>query len=144
MHPYLDRLGIRPEVQAFFAPYHQNLVFKYGEDCEKCTGTAHKIPQTQEVWMAGEQSLATDIFICGSAMDAISFLHLHYHLLNYPEQLLFVSLGARPSKAQLNRFETLRCHLIFARDILGNVCDVKVACWLQNQAVRVELNSKNK
>jgi hypothetical protein len=145
MHPYLHRLGIRPEAQSFFKPYHQNLVFKYGSrDYENCSGAAHKIPQTDEVWMAGEPALATDIFICGSAMDAICFLHFHYHLFNYPEQLLFVSVGASPSKTQIQKIDVGRYHLLFSRDILGQICDIKVATWLRNQPGRIELGLKNK
>jgi hypothetical protein len=144
METYLDSLGIRPDVQAFFAPYHQNLVFNYGRDQEILTGGYHKIPQTEAIWVAGEQTLATDILICSSAMDAICFLNLNYHLFNRPEQLLFVSTGISPSRNQFKNFEASRYHLIFAHDLLGHVCDLKVAGWLRKQPVRIESMASSK
>jgi hypothetical protein len=49
MHPYLDRLGIRSEVQEFFAPFYDadeagNLCFKFSEGFEYYGMGFHKVP----------------------------------------------------------------------------------------------------
>ncbi|MFI5160504.1 MAG: hypothetical protein ACHQHN_04465 [Sphingobacteriales bacterium] len=124
MHPYLDRLGIREEAQAFFEPSHQNLQFSN--------------PSDSELWTAGEPTLATEIFICGSAMDAICYLHLNYHLFNRPEQLLFMSFKGTPSNKKPKSLYGARYHLLFANDLLGHVGDLKFACWLCNYRIWIE------
>jgi len=140
--PYLERLGIRPEVRSFFNPYLkqtcEGIIFNYGNAVEHVSDSFHRVPVTEEIWTAGEIGTASHVFICGSAMDAIAWLHLHSHA--YPDQnLLFVSLGASPSKIQIESFQRPRkqYHLVFSNDQLGAICDLKVASFLRRKPVKI-------
>ena len=94
MHPFLTKLGIRAEVQEFFAPYYAgdqsgNLVFPYGRQHETYGMAFHYVPTTENCWQAGSNNLAfiREAFICGSAMEAIAWLHIHF--LRSPRSITF-------------------------------------------------------
>jgi hypothetical protein len=111
---------------------HDELRFSYGDDFEHFGPGFHRIPVTENVWIAGVPELASDIFICGSAMDALSFGRVSPHYA-------FVALGALPAKSQLENLPDRRFHLLFPKDDLGAVCDLKVAAWLRKQAIKITL-----
>lgn len=111
---------------------HDELRFRYGDDFEHYGPGFHRIPVTENVWIAGVPELASDIFICGSAMDSIAFGRVSPHYA-------FVALGALPSKSQLETLPGRRFHLLFPKDDLGIVCDLKVAAWLHKQPLQITL-----
>jgi len=145
MHPYLQRLGVLPEVQSFFQPYwllgHNDLVFSYGNSSEHYGIAFHRIPITEELWIAGNQATARHVFICGSAMDAIAWLHYNLANINQTDNLLIVSLGASPCKTQINwineNLNNKQFHLIFGRDSLGSCCDLKIAAGLRKMPLTI-------
>lgn len=108
------------------------LRFSYGDDLEHYGPGFHRVPITENVWTAGFPELASDIFICGSAMDALCFGRVSPHYA-------FVALGALPAKSQLENLPQRRFHLLFPKDDLGIVCDLKVAAWLRKAPLEVTL-----
>ena len=152
MHPFLTRLGIRREVQEFFSPYYSgdssgDLVFHYGRYTETYGMAFHHIPSTENYWLAGtDLAFAREIFICGSAMEAIAWLHIHYRAYNQTGNLLFISTGTRPCSEHfrwLKRWiKGKRSSLLFCNDLLGRVCDLKTAAALRNQTAAVSLDNQ--
>lgn len=138
----LERLGIRPEARSFFAPYLTNtcesVIFKYGNSSEHTSEIFHRIPTTEETWTAGETAIAKHIFICGSAMDAVAWLHFHYFVYR-SDSLFFVAVGASPSKTQIESIRSTgkQYHLVFSNDPLGAICDLKVASWLRGTPLKI-------
>ena len=141
-NPFLERLGIRPEVQSFFKSSLniacESLIFKYGNSLEHAGPGFHRIPVTEELWTAGEFALARHIFICGSAMDAISWLHFHHHAY-HTQNFFFAAVGASPCK---NQIESLlrpgkQYHLVFSNDQLGAICDLKVASFIRKKPLKI-------
>jgi hypothetical protein len=153
MHPFLTRLGIRNEVQEFFAPYYSsdgtgNLLFPYGRYSEIYGMAFHHIPATENYWLAGSNlAFAREIIICGSAMEAVAWLHIHYRDYNQIDSLLFLSTGTRPCGEHFYRLKGKmngkRISLLFGNDLLGRVCDLKTAAALRNQPAAVSLDNKN-
>ncbi|HZY39756.1 MAG TPA: hypothetical protein VFE53_24040 [Mucilaginibacter sp.] len=150
MHPYLQRLGVLPEVQSFFQPFWfpglSDLVFNYGNTCEHYGIAFHRIPVTEELWIAGNQPTARHVFICGSAMDAIAWLHYHLANFNQTDNLLFVSVGASPCKTQImwinEHLNNKQFHLIFSRDSLGCCCDLKIAAGLRKMPLIISASGQ--
>jgi len=141
---YLERLGIRSEVRSFFEPYLNQtcgeIIFKYGHSAEHVNHDFHFIPTTEVLWTAGNFDLAGHIFICGSAMDALSFLHLHYHV--YHTHLFFAAVGTSPSPAQLEPLihPKKQYHLVFSKDELGAICDLKAASYIRKSPIKIIAN----
>ncbi len=139
--PLLVRLGVHPNVQTFFQPYLtetcEELYFKYGNSIEHASLNFHRVPLTEDVWTAGDFEISRHIFICGSAMDAISWLHLNYHA--YCDNLFFVAVGSSPSKIQFESYinQHKQYHLLFGNAALGAVCDLKVASFIRNQPLKI-------
>jgi len=153
MHPFLTKLGIRPEVQEFFSPYYSsdsdgNLVFPYGRYAETYGIAFHQVPATEFYWLAGSDlALAREILICGSAMEAVAWLHIHFRAYNSTDGLLFLSTGTRPCGEHFHwlkaKMKGKRISLLFGNDLLGRVCDLKTAAALRNQPAAVSLDNKN-
>ena len=153
MHPFLTKLGIRPEVQEFFAPCYSsdgtgNLVFPYGRSTETYGLAFHHVPATESYWLAGcDFAFAQEILICGSAMEAVAWLHIHYRAYNSTDSLLFLSTGTRPCGEQLyclkKGIKGKRIALLYGNDLLGRVCDLKTAAALRNQPAAVSLDKDN-
>jgi hypothetical protein len=137
MHPYLARLGVRSEVQAFFAPYYSDgscdLLFQLDNYREHFGFAFHRIPSGGDFWLAGELNLflVDRGFISNSAMDAIAFLHFFGHTLPNWENMLFIAIGLKPSEMQLrwirDKLAGKQVTLLFPADLPGNVTDLKVA-----------------
>ena len=137
MHPYLTRLVVRPEVQAFFEPYYSagsgDLLFQQGNYREHFGMAFHRIPSGGDFWLAGELNLSMveRVFISNSAMDAVAFLHFFGHSLADWENILFISTGIKPTAIQFcwirDKLAGKHLTLIFPADLPGNVTDLKVA-----------------
>jgi hypothetical protein len=148
MHPYLTKLGVRPEVQDFFHPYFTsdaagNLVFNYQDSIEHFGFAFHRVPLAEHFWIAGDTnfSMIRQVFICGTAMDAIAYLSLNFSAFNHIENLLFLATGVQPNNIQMrwiNQYlDGKMVSLIFSRDILGKLCDLKTATGIRRIPVAV-------
>jgi hypothetical protein len=148
MHPFLTRLGVRPDVQHFFKPFYNNdedgnLLFSYGSDTE-CYGLAfHRVPETDVLWIAGNRNFSQvrRVFICASAMEAIAYLSIKFSAFNRPDQMLFVAGGVRPGKEQVSwltrNLPGKLFTLVNGKDILGRVSDLKMAAGICHIPVAV-------
>lgn len=141
MHPYLMRLGVRPEVQEFFEPHfraHEDsgLVFNYGDALEHYGFAFHRVPFSDNHWMAGNTNfnMVSRVFLCSSAMEAIAFYHYHYASYPHFENLLFISLGITPNNNQFRwLYENLpgkQFRLVFGSGLLERAGDLKTAAAL--------------
>ncbi|HTD98513.1 MAG TPA: hypothetical protein VK668_04480 [Mucilaginibacter sp.] len=159
MTSYLERLGIHPKVQSFFKPYltitGETLIFNHGNAYEHVSADFHKIPITEEFWTAGELTLATDIFICGSAMDAIAWLNLNGHRYRQFQTLCFISTGNVPHSYHAETIQKYmpkkKLHFLFSKDSLGAICDLKFSSFIRNKPLKIsyeeqryEVNFENK
>lgn len=154
MHPYLMRLGVRPEVQEFFSAFYlseaDDLVFQQGYYLEHFGFAFHRVPAGGDVWLAGELNLAlvSQVFISATAMDALAFLHLHGHTLTHWNNLLFVAVGINLSNTQLRwiaeKLHGKKLTMLFPRDILGCIADLKVAAAYRRMPAAAFLAEKEK
>jgi len=139
MHPFLTKLGVAPAVQDFFEPYfitdiEGNLVFSYGDEAEHFGFAFHRVPP-KGFWLAGSSNSAMIrfVFICESAMEAISYFSLNYHSFRQIEQCLFIAGDPAfklPGKS---------CSLIFGKDILGKGRDLITAAKIRNMPLSLLL-----
>jgi hypothetical protein len=152
MHAYFTRLGIRPEVQRFFRPFHgvdetANLLFVYGEEAEHFGFAFHKVPVTDGFWLAGNLhfSQVRLVILSASALDAVSWLNKKGATFPQTENLLFVSLGAGVSDVQLlwmrKHLAGKQFRLLFGRDLLGRMADLKMAAAIKGWPVSVYLGA---
>ena len=143
MHPFLTKLGVAPVVQDYFAPYfitdiEGNLVFSYGDEAEHFGFAFHRVP-ANGFWQAGNSNLSMIryVFLCDSAMEAISFFSLNYHSFRQIDQCLFIAGNPAfklPGKS---------CSLIFGKDILGKVRDLVTAAKIRNMPLSVLLTEND-
>jgi hypothetical protein len=154
MHPYLIRLGVRPEVQEFFSPFYSSdsgdLLFKQGGYCEHYGFAFHRVPPGGDFWLAGELNLAlvNQVFISASAIDAIAFLHFHGYALTKWDNSLFVATGTNPSTTQLRwiseELKGKKLTMLFSKDMLGSIADLKVAAAYRRWPAAAFLAEKEK
>jgi len=148
MHPYLTRLGVRAEVQEFFASFYQadtngNLVFDYGGETEAYGFAFHRVPVSGGLWVAGQENsrLAGQVFICSSAMEALSFLAFRYTAYPDTSGLLFISIGPGLNDSHLqpvcSSLPEKKCTLLFGNDFVGKVTDLKIAAGIRKVPVAV-------
>lgn len=141
MHPYLTRLGISAEVQAFFSPFcpgaSTDLVFQHGSYREHFGLAFHRLSPGGDCWLAGETNFAwvNQVYIGSSAMDLIAFLQLYGQTMPDWSHLLFVATGITPSAGQLRwireNLSVKKLTLLFPNDLLGKITDLKVAAALR-------------
>jgi hypothetical protein len=154
MHPYLTRLGVPPEVQRFFQPFYHadpqgNLVFPYGNDTESFGFAFHRIPDTEMLWIAGNTNyqMVRKVFICASALEAIAYLTTKLPTFNSLDNLIFLSAGVRPNTDQIRwvgrNLSGKLFKLVFGKDILGRVCDLKMAAGISNMPVAIFISDDN-
>lgn len=150
MHPYFTRLGIRPEVQDFFRPFYRvdaigNLLFTYGDETEHFGFAFHKVPVTDGFWLAGnlQFSQVRLVILSASALDAVSWLNKKAAAFPQTGNLLFVSLGAGVSEAALlwirKHLAGKQFRLLFGRDLLGRMADLKLAAGIRGWPLSVYL-----
>lgn len=155
MHPYLTRLGIRPEVQRYFRPFFRadefgNLIFPYGDDREHFGFAFHRVPITDECWLAGNLHYAQVrlVILSASALDAVSWLNKKYYSIPFAQNLLFISLGAGISEAQLywlkEELKGKKYQFIFTNDLLGRMADLKVAAAIRGWRTSVYVAADEK
>jgi hypothetical protein len=148
MHAYLTRLGVRPEVQRFFRPFYTsdtlgNLVFTYGGDAEHFGFAFHRVPVTDTYWLAGnlQFSQVRLVILSASALDAVSWLNKKLPAFPQTENLLFLAIGAGVSDAQLlwirAHLEGKAFTLLFGRDVLGRMADLKLAAAIKGWPLSV-------
>jgi len=148
MHPYLDRLGIRSEVQEFFAPFYDtdeagNLCFSYGEGFEHYGLGFHKVPLSSGCWLAGNLCFpqVDTIVICSSAMEAIAWLDYSWHRIADRFSLLFFSAGASLSGEQAawlrEHFSNKNIVMALGNDLLGRLSAVKLAAGIRGLKLQI-------
>jgi hypothetical protein len=151
MHPYLTRLGVRPEVQRFFRPFFTtdalgNLVFAYGGECEHFGFAFHRVPVTDGVWLAGNLAFSQVrlVILSASALDAVSWLNKNGAAFPHTDNLLFVALGAGMSDLQVlwlrEHLMSRQFRLLFGRDLLGRMSDLKLAAAIKGWSLSVYLD----
>src|SRR5258708_5494632 len=125
MNALLTRLGVPPEIQAFFNASAE-LSFNYGDTDEYYGDGVHKVPTTQNLWVAGNET-ASNVIITYSAMEAIAFITINRQ--HYPklEQLTFIAIGNKLQPEQVNwivqNFRKRRFTLVFGKDLIGHITD---------------------
>ena len=152
MHAYFTRLGITQEVQRFFRPFYRsddlgNLVFGYGEALEHFGFAFHRVPVTDGFWLAGnlQFSQVRLVILSASALDAVSWLNKKGAAFPQTENLLFVSMGAGVSDAQLlwirKHLAGKQFRLLFGRDLLGRMADLKLSAAIKGWPLSVYLGA---
>jgi hypothetical protein len=138
MNMELSRLGVPKAVEAFFNV--PELLFNYGGHFEHFGAGFHRVPTTPNIWLAGKD-LAREVIITSTAMEAIAYLS--YSLHRYPDldALSFIALGNLPHYGQLqwikSHYPNRKFTLVFGRDLLGRLADIRVAAGLKNRSVRL-------
>ncbi len=154
MHPFLTRLGVDLQVQQFFEPYFRtdetgNLLFDYGDGLEHFGFAFHKVPLSQNFWMAGNRNFSQvrQVVICASAMEAVSWLKNKQAAFSSWEGLLFLSAG---TAVQSVHGQWLHSHLhnqefrlVFGRDLLGRIADLKLAAAIRGWPVEIYHDCEN-
>ena len=103
----------------------------------------HRLPISDHCWIGGNDHMATvrQVFICSSAMEALAWLHVHFHAFSQAGSLLFLATGTRPGPGQFRWIrQNVKCKqisLIFTNDLPGRACDLKTAAALHNQPAAV-------
>ena len=140
MHPFLTKLGVAPVVQDFFEPYfitdiEGNLVFSYGDEAEHFGFAFHRVPP-KGFWLAGSSNSAMIrfVFICESAMEAISYFSLNYAFFSHTDQLLFLA-----GETEFSLLGRKSCSLVFDKNILGRVSDLKTAAAIRSLPLTISL-----
>jgi hypothetical protein len=140
MNHLLTRLGVSSEIQAFFKTSAAGLSFSYGDQQELYGEDFHTVPSTRNLWVAGTQN-ATHVVIAYSVMEAMAFITLNRH--RYPRlvQLAFVAIGNRLHNEQAvwvrKNFPGRKFTLVFGKDLIGRVTDIKLTAGIKNIAIRV-------
>jgi len=145
MTTFLERLDIHPDVQSFFKPFLkitcETLIFNQADYFEHAGKDFHRVPITESCWTAGEPDIATDIVICGSAMDAIAWLNLNRHRYQNFDNLSFISAGVVPFHFHAETIQKhkpkSKLHFIFSKDNLGAICDLKLASFIRNKPLKI-------
>ena len=144
MNDYLMRLGVPPKIQQFFAV--EEPIFDFGNETEKFSDIIHRVPATNNLWMAGNQ-FARQVIITFSAIEAIAYLTLNQTTYQNFNDLLFIATGARISQGQLNwirlNLKGREFTLAFGNELIGRITDIKVATAIRNKAVRLTFQEGN-
>lgn len=143
MNKVLKRLGISPDVQAFFHAEH--LSFDYGGICEVYDEGFHYIPTTSHIWFAGNP-YGPEVIVTNSAMEALAWYTINRQNYRDPASLALVSLGNLPAEEQLAwlraRFRRRKFTLAFGAHLLGTLTDIRVAGALQGKEVILRWQKK--
>jgi len=148
MATFLEALGVHLRVRHFFKKHLtqtcDNVIFKYGDSIEHASKSFHRIPITEATWTVGDHNLASHIFVCGSAMDAIAWLHFNIHRFKCLDSLFFIATGATPNlnlelsnAVPLQKQTPKKIHLIYSNDPTGAICDIKTASFIRKTPVRI-------
>jgi|SRR5579863_7090423 len=140
MNPLLTKLGIPPGIQAFFKA--NELLFNYGGDFEHFGTGFHLVPTTPNLYIAGSE-VTKELMIASSVMEAMAFLTLAGHRYPNLDDLSVIAIGNLPHPGQLNwiksRCQKRKITMVFGKDILGRLTDIKVAAGIRNKVVRLTM-----
>jgi hypothetical protein len=154
VHPFLIRLGILPEVQSFFEPFYSsdgtgNLVFNYGDSVEHYGFAFHRVPDSKHFWVAGNLNFSQvrQVLIGSSAMDCIAFFNFNFTDFRHTNNLLFLSIGVKPNAGQMrwivDHLKRKAFTLIFGSDLLGRICDLKVAAGISRVPLEISIYNES-
>jgi hypothetical protein len=124
-----------------------NLLFAYGEETEHFGFAFHKFPVTNKLWLAGNLHFPQVrlVILSASALDAISWLNKKLPAFPHTENLLFVALGAAVSEVQVTwireQLAGRSLKLLFGRDVLGRIADLKLAAGIRGWPLSVYLGA---
>jgi len=143
MNEVLKRLGISPEIQALFG-LSTELIFNYGDDVEEFGEGLHRVPTTQNLWVAGAE-LANHIVITYSAMEAIAFISINRHRYPKLEQLAFVAIGNKLQAEQVawirKTYPGRKFTLVFGCQMIDQITAIKLAAGIKNFPIKVYLEN---
>ena len=136
MAALLHKLGVPRNVRLFFEPWYQleadgSIAFPFGDEFEHVGRDFHRVPTAVNPWIAGNGPL---VFISFSAMEAICFLACYAHSFPDFNLLQFIAIG--------NHWENFhpcsgKVTLLFGRDILGRLNDIKLSVALRNKQLAI-------
>ncbi|MDB4926738.1 hypothetical protein [Mucilaginibacter sp.] len=139
MNRILTGLGIPLEIQAFFNAT-ADLSFYYGDQSELYGESFHIVPSTKNLWFAGTQN-ATHLIITYSVMEAMAFITFNRHRYPRLEQLAFIAIGNKLHAEQgdwiRQSFPGRKVILVFGKDLVGHVTDIKIAAAIKNIPIRI-------
>ncbi|GAA3989419.1 hypothetical protein [Mucilaginibacter dorajii] len=139
MNALLTRLGVSVEIQAFFCATG-DLLFDYGGQQEHYGSGFHKIPTTPNLWVAGNET-ANEVIVSYSAMEAMAFIAINRARYANLQQLSFVAIGNQLQQGQVDwlrkTFPKRRFTLLFGKDELGHLTDIKVAAGIRNTPIHI-------
>ena len=138
MNPVLAQLGVPKAVQDFF--HVDELIFNYGGHFEHFDTGFHRVPTTTNLWLAGKD-LSREVIITATAMEAIAYLSVNLHRYPDLDALTFIAIGNLPHPPQLkwiaSHYPKRKYTLVFGKDLLGKLADIRVAAGLKNKAIRL-------
>lgn len=143
MNALLNKLGVPSEIQAFFNA--GDLVFNYGDDME-CFGSGfHRVPTTSHLFIAGGE-VSKELILTSSVMEAIAYLTLNAHHYSNLGHLSVIAMGNLPHRGQLARmgqgWQKRKITMVFGKDMLGRLTDIRVATGIRNKEVRFTLRNE--
>lgn len=155
MHPYLVRLGVSDEVQAYFAPFYYSnhigdLCFSYGDDVEHYGFGFHRVPAVTGFWMAGNLNFSqvNQMIICATALEAVAWLHFYSHRFPDRDSLLFLSAGVSLTIAHINwlreKLPGRQFVFAFGKDLLGRLTAIKLAAGIRGQRLSIVFLAEEK
>lgn len=143
---YLERLDIHPKVRSFFQPFlhkitNKEITINYHDSIEHLTPDFHRIPITENHWIAGNIAIASQLIISSSAMDAIAWLNQNHNRYRDLNDLAFISLGACPITSHAAIIQQYaphkKLHFLFSNDPAGALCDLKLASYIRDQPIKI-------
>ena len=134
MAKLFEELGVPKNVRLFFEPYYQvlpdgSILFPFGDEAEHFSLYFHQVPSAVIPWIAGNGPL---VFISNSAMECIAFLSCYSHAYPVFGQLQFIAIGNYFTGLNIS---ATKITLLFGRDILGRLTDIKVSTVLRNKNI---------
>jgi hypothetical protein len=137
MAAILEKLDVPRNVRLFFEPFFEvcpdgSLRFRFGNEFEHFGKSIHRVPTALVPWTAGDGPL---LFVSFNAMEALAFLSLNFYRFPDLSALRFVATGNYP--VNLPAYPYQKCGLIFGKDLLGSLADIRVAALLTGNSVNV-------
>lgn len=144
-----EELGFNIAVLSYFSgsfTVHNNteLLFSYSSsEYEHYTISQHRIPTTSGIWVSKTENpnLLRMVIICGCAIDAMRFLSLNYTRFKNLDEILFISIGSASSfPIELTSLiRRSKIYLLFSNDILGLVTKIKLAFFLLDKIIQINI-----
>ncbi|MBD1385851.1 hypothetical protein IDJ75_11220 [Mucilaginibacter rigui] len=137
MDSHLSKLGVPPELQAYFGT--ADLCFDFGDEQELFGEGFHRVPTTPDLWMAGSYP-ATELIITSSAMEAVAYMTLNAWRHPPNAVMSFIAIGNLPHPRQIQWISAYcqkrKITLVFSNDLPGKLTDIIVASGIRKKAVR--------